>query len=206
MNAFSLPILIGIFAVAAIVIVGCGIRMTGVADRIADTTGLGEALVGGLILGAATSLSGTVVSVTAALDGRASLAFSNGIGGIAAQTAFLAFADLIYRRANLEHAAAELANVFQCALLMFLLTIPVLAYCGPDIAFLGIHPASYVLVIGYFAGAIATKRVRETPMWTPVGTDDTEEDMPDEDESDAQGNVRLFSVFAALMIAMGFAG
>ena len=86
--------------------------MTDLADRIADRTGWGEALIGGVLLGAATSFSGTIVSLSSALDGRASLAFSNGVGGIAAQTAFLAIADLLYRRANLEHAAAELANVF----------------------------------------------------------------------------------------------
>ena len=63
--------------------------MTGVLP-VADRTGLGEAVVGGVLLGAATSFSGTIVSLTAALDGRASLAFSNGIGGIAAQTAFKA--------------------------------------------------------------------------------------------------------------------
>src|SRR6056297_446058 len=130
----STPLLLGIFAAAALVILVGGIRMTGQADTLADRTGLGEALVGGVLLGAATSLSGTIVSLTAALDGRASLAFSNGIGGIAAQTAFLAVADLIYRRANLEHAAADLANVFQGALLMLMLALPVAAWTGPDVA------------------------------------------------------------------------
>lgn len=180
--------------------------MTGVADRIADTTGLGEALIGGVLLGAATSLSGTVVSVTSALDGRASLAFSNGVGGIAAQTAFLALADLLHRRANLEHAAAELANVFQGALLMLLLAIPVLAYAGPDVAWLGIHPASYVLVAVYVVGVIASKRVREDPMWRPVGTQQTEADTPDEAQRDTSGNLGLFFLFAGLMLAMGGSG
>ncbi|MGR3586693.1 MAG: sodium:calcium antiporter, partial [Pseudooceanicola nanhaiensis] len=91
----SLTVILLLFAGAGVVICGCGIMMTGIADKIADRTGLGEAIVGAVILGAATSLSGTVVSVTAALDGRASLAFSNSIGGIAAQTAFLALADLV---------------------------------------------------------------------------------------------------------------
>ena len=66
------------------------IRMTGLADVIADRAQWGEALVGGLVLGAATSLSGLTVSVSAAWSGDASLAFSNGVGGIAAQTVFLA--------------------------------------------------------------------------------------------------------------------
>ncbi|WP_306118861.1 MULTISPECIES: sodium:calcium antiporter [unclassified Roseitalea] len=202
----SLPILLAIFAVAGLVILTCGVQMTGLADRIADRTGLGEALVGGVLLGASTSLSGTVVSLTAALDGRASLAFSNGVGGIAAQTAFLALADLIYRRANLEHAAAELANVFQGALLALLLAIPVLAYAGPEVTILGVHPASVVLVVVYLAGVVASKRVRDEPMWRPVGTRQTQEDTPDEEQQDTRGNLPLFTRFAVLLSFMGVAG
>ena len=71
-----------------------GVRITHLADVLADRTGLGEALAGAVLLGAATSLSGVVASVVSALEGRPSLAFANSIGGIAAQTAFLALADL----------------------------------------------------------------------------------------------------------------
>jgi len=139
-NDFSLPLLLLIGGGAAMVILLVGLRMTTLADRIADRTGFGEAVVGGVLLGAATSFSGTIVSLTAALDGRASLAFSNGIGGIAAQTAFLAIADIVYRRANLEHAAAEIANVFQCGVLLALLAIPFAASTAPEVALWGHSP------------------------------------------------------------------
>ncbi|WP_349358484.1 sodium:calcium antiporter [Stappia sp.] len=205
-SEFPLLVLLGLFTLAAAIILACGVRMTAVADRIADTTGLGEALIGGVLLGAATSLSGTVVSVTSALDGRASLAFSNGVGGIAAQTAFLALADVLHRRANLEHAAAELANVFQSALLMLLLAIPVLAYAGPEVTILGLHPASYALVAVYVAGVAGSRRVREDPMWRPVGTRLTQEDKPAEDRRDTGGNLGLFALFGGLMAVMGLAG
>jgi hypothetical protein len=39
--------------------------------------------------------------------------------GIAAQTSFLALADILYRKANLEHAAAAEANLVQAAVLVF---------------------------------------------------------------------------------------
>lgn len=60
-----------LFALAAAAILVCGVRMTGLADCIADRTRLGEAVVGGVLLGAATSLSSSIVSLTAALAGRA---------------------------------------------------------------------------------------------------------------------------------------
>lgn len=94
-SELALPYLLAILAAGAAVVLVCGLRMTGLADDIADRTGMGEAVTGGVLLGGATSLSGSFVSLTAALNGQASLAFSNGIGGIAAQTAFLALGDFV---------------------------------------------------------------------------------------------------------------
>ncbi len=198
--------LLTVFAGAGLTIFVCGVALTGQADRIADRTGLGEALVGGVMLGAATSLSGTVVSVTSALDERTSLAFSNGVGGIAAQTAFLAIADFIYRRANLEHVAADLASLFQCSLLILLLAIPFVAYTGPDVTLLGLNPASYVLLAVYSVGVLTLTRVREQPMWRVVHTRDTHPDEPDEAQRELSGNIRLFAAFSILVLVLGGMG
>jgi cation:H+ antiporter len=202
----SFVALVMMSGLAAAIILAAGLRMTPLADRIADRTGLGEAIVGAVLLGAATSFSGTVVTATAALNDLPSLAFSNSVGGIAAQTAFLALADLVYRKANLEHAAAEIASVFQAGVLIALLSVPLLAMAGPEVAVLGVHPASVLLIVGYVAGVLASRRVREAPMWHPVETDLTQLDTPDEPQRPAR---RVFSdlvQFGALLSAMGLAG
>ena len=116
----SLTISIGTFIVAAFVIAVVGTKMTKIADRLADKTGWGEAVVGALFLGGSTSLPGIVTSVTTAAGGHAELAISNALGGIAAQTAFLGLADIVYPKANLEHAAASAANLSQGTLLITL--------------------------------------------------------------------------------------
>ena len=205
---FPTTILVAAFVAAAGVILVAGLRITGLADRLADRTGLGEAIVGGVLLGAATSLSGIVVSVTAALDGRASLAFSNSVGGIAAQTVFLAVADMFYRRINLEHAAADLGNVFQGLVLMVLLTLPFLAMTTPEFTIWAIHPVSFAIPLVYAAGLVAGRTVHDSPMWRPVDTEDTRPDMPEEEdtESRARSTPRLFLTFGALMLVMGLAG
>lgn len=195
----------GLFALAGLAILFLGTRITGLADRIADRSGLGEAVIGGIVLGAATSLSGTVVSVTAALEGSADLAFANGIGGIAAQTAFLALADLIYRKANLEHSAAEATNLFQGALLLCLLSMPLVAWMSPEVTIWQIHPVSILLIALYCIGAVTTKSVREEPMWEPVETSDTRADTPDEPQS-RKGAVVLFGSFGLLVALLGVAG
>ena len=51
-------------------------------------------------------------------------------------------ADLAYRKANLEHAAASVTGLTQGTLLVSLLTIPLLAMAAPEITIFGVHPAS----------------------------------------------------------------
>ncbi|KAF0676490.1 sodium:calcium antiporter [Profundibacterium mesophilum] len=201
-----LPLLLGVFALACAAVVFASIRATHLADVIADRTQMGEAIAGGLILGGATSLAGVVVSVDASLTGNASFAFSNAVGGIAAQTLFLALADIFYRKANLEHAAAEPANLIQAVMLIILLSLPLSAIAGPELSYLGVHPISVVLFLAYVYGVRVASSVAEEPMWRPVMTADTRADEP-EDPEEADKPVRGPAMrFAALVLVMGFGG
>ncbi len=205
-GALSLPLLLAVFAAAGVAVVLASIRATKLADIIADRTRMGEAMVGGLVLGGATSLSGIVVSVSGAAAGDASFAFSNAVGGIAAQTLFLAIADLLHKEANLEHAAAEPANLFQAVMLIVLLSLPIAAVSGPDLAYFGIHPASVALFLGYVAGVRLTAAMKDQPMWRPVQTSDTRRDEPDP-ESDPDKSARgPILAFALLVAVMGVSG
>ncbi|MGR3436761.1 MAG: sodium:calcium antiporter [Shimia sp.] len=200
----STPFLVLAFVLAGAVIVAVSLKMTDLADRIADGTGLGEAVIGATALGAATSLSGLTVSVTAAANGDASLAFSNAVGGIAAQTVFLALADLSYRKANIEHAVAEPSILFQTAMLLILLTLPIVAYAGPDFTLAGIHPVSYVMAGAYVFGTVAAARVRRDPMWRAVRTSATREDC--DDPAEAENLPRAIAAFLALVPLLAAGG
>ncbi len=202
----SLPITIGLFVSAAIVIAIVGTQLSTIADRIADKTGLGEAVVGGLFLGGSTSLAGLVTSITAASEGHAELAISNALGGIAAQTMFLSIADITYHKANLEHAAASATSLMQVTLLLTLLTIPLLAMAGPDVSILGIHPASFLMLAVYIFGLYLVTETQATPMWEPKQTDETRFDEPDLDQTDGSGaGLWLwFVVFATVIAVAGY--
>lgn len=202
----ALALLLAVFAAAGAAVVAASIRATRLADIIADRTRIGEALAGGLILGGATSLAGVVVSVSAALDGDASFAFSNAVGGIAAQTVFLAVADRLHRGANLEHAAAEPANLFQAVMLIVLLSLPIAAMSGPDVAYVGVHPVSVVLFLAYLSGVALSARVNEHPMWRPVETSETRHDEPEDAEEAHRSALRPALAFAALVAVMGAGG
>jgi cation:H+ antiporter len=180
--------------------------MTKVTDRLADKTGLGEAVVGALFLGGSTSLSGIVTSVTAAAGGYAELAISNALGGIAAQTAFLSVADIVYRKANLEHAAASPANLTQGTLLLTLLTISLLAMAGPQVSVCAIYPASAVILVAYIFGVRVLSAAREPPMWKPRRTTSTRIDEVEEDTSGGSSLTGLWLRFFLLAVITGVAG
>jgi Ca2+/Na+ antiporter len=87
-----------LFAVAMGLVFIFARRLTSTVDALADRTQLGRSLVGSILLGASTSLPGIVVTVVATLRGDVALAVADAVGGVAAQTTFLAMADIAQRR------------------------------------------------------------------------------------------------------------
>lgn len=158
-----------------------------------------------MLLAAATSIAGLVVSVVAAADGNASLAVSNSVGGIAAQTAFLALADIAYRGVNLEHAAASLTNVFNSLLMVVLLAIVLAGVASPDVTVLAIHPATPLLLAAYGYGIWLSREVGRGEMWRPAQTAETVIDKPDR-EAHEESTARLWVTFLALGIAISVVG
>jgi cation:H+ antiporter len=206
LSHWSLPAVIALFLGAAVAIAVAGTRLAHLADRLADVTGLGEAIFGAVLLGGSTSLSGIVTSVSTAYQGFAELSVSNAVGGIAVQTAFLAIADAAYRKVNLEHAAASLENLMQGALLCALLALPLLAMAGPEVSVLAVHPATLLLLGGYVFGLRVTAGARQQPYWRPQATPETRPDKPREGALPTRQIARLWIKFAALGLVVGVAG
>jgi len=204
-NDWSLPVTLTVFAASALVILLVGIRLTRVADQLADLTGLGEAVFGAALLGASTSLPGIIASVTAAAADHPQLAVSNAIGGIAVQTAFLALADMAYRGTNLEHAAAAVENLVNGAMLCALLGLVLLASAGPQWHLFAIHPATLIILGGYLFGLKLAAFTHDSPAWNPEKTRETKVDEPEPDNLDLDGK-RLWSEFFLLALVIGVAG
>lgn len=196
---------LALFAGCTTVIGVCGVWITGVVDQLADRTGLGEAVSGAVLLGAATSLSGSVLSVTAAWNGSPEMALANAIGGIAVQTAFLVVADMVYRKANLEHAAASAQNLMQNALLTALLAMILLGPTLPSVTILGVHPLTPMLFGVYIYGMKLIESLGDKPMWKPTLTPETRRDQP-EDLDKVPALRVLVGRFVVLMLALGLAG
>jgi len=200
---------IAALAVALLVIVFAGKSLAATADTLADRTGMGEAVAGALLLGAVTSLPGIATTAIGAWQGDAQFAIANPIGGIAVQTVWLAIADLLYRRSNIEHAAASLENIMQALVLVALLCLPVVAYATPGLTLGWVHPASLLIPVLYLYGLHLVRRLRQNPMWRAEQTSDTRQDVPDDPDGDADGapsTRRLWWRLAALAAVVGGTG
>ncbi len=204
-SALSPAMLYLILGIAAAVIVFAGSKLAYTADSLADRTGLGEALAGAMLLGAATSLPGTIASATTAWNGFPSLAYSNALGGIAAQTLFLVVADFVYRRANLEHAAVSLANIINAVTLVTLLALMQAASYTPEVTVFGVHPVSLIILVAYGFGLKFAQTAQAEPMWVPTDTSETRHDEPDA-KNEKKSLVSLWVSFAAALLVVAIAG
>ena len=118
-----LPFNLALFAVSAVFVWLAGSRLAGYADEISRRTGLGQAVIGLLLLAGITSLPEVATSVTAAAVGNAPLAINSLLGSIALQVALLAFGDLFYGRHALTSVVPDPAVMLQGALNIILLCV-----------------------------------------------------------------------------------
>jgi cation:H+ antiporter len=133
-NALSLPLLLVIFLGCAGVIWGAGIFLSDSTDLLCHRLHLGEALGGVILLAIATNLPEIAITASAALSHQVDIAVGNILGGIAIQTAVLALMDAvgIRPRRPLTYLAASLTLVLECALVLAMLTVVVMATQLPE--------------------------------------------------------------------------
>ena len=192
------------FGVTAMIIVIAGWRLSRLADLLADRTGLGEALFGVLFLAGITSLPDFAATLSAAVDARPDLAMSNVMGSMAVNLVFLGVADIVYRKANLEHAAASPVNLMLAGLLIVLLTLPMLAFFTSTVTLWGVHPVTPVIVAAYFFGLHLVHHTLAKPMWFPRFTHQT---VSDEPEKQPRGpSTSVWFEFISMAIVTGLAG
>lgn len=169
-------ILTFVVATAAVGIVGP--RLARVAEAIANRLELGQVLVGAVLLGVVTSLPGLVLTITAAARGETELAVANALGGVAAQTLFLAVADIAFRRGTLSSHVPTQQVAYQSAMLMVLLALVVVGLGTSSTAVAGLHPASAALVAAYLGGLVLSRRI-DLGAVAAIG--------PEPDRSDVEG-------------------
>ncbi|MFC6905868.1 hypothetical protein [Halalkalicoccus tibetensis] len=202
--------LIALFVFGAAAVLFVGPRLSRAAEELADAIGIAQTLGGLIFLGATTSLPGVIISFDTALAGQATLSVSNAIGGIAAQTVFIAVADAAMRRGPLGREVTVAASLMQLAVLISLLTLILLAMLAPGgVALFGVHPVSYLLITAVFAGFRMIQTSEIEPKWYSrrLTAEIRKQVAGDEDDVEVELTGRLvgrFLVFAALIGGAGW--
>ena len=207
---WSPSISVTVLLLASVVTVAGSVRLVLLGDELSDRTGWGQALFGAVFFGFVTSLSGIVMTATAAASNEPAIAYSNAVGGIVAQTTAIAVADWFYRRSNLEHAAASSSNIFFGCLLTGLLALSLAATYMPDVTVLGVHVASPLIVAFYVGGLKLAQTESRQPMWQAVITAETRTDRSALEVAKSSENQltarRLWTEFAAIGVVVACGG
>lgn len=164
------------------------------ADALAETTALGRAFLGVVLLGVATSLPEIATTVTAGVLGNPQLATGNLMGGVAMQMVVLVLADALAPGPPLmSHVHRRVVTVQHVSLLL-LLALAVAGMLLPDpvsVASVGLWPA--VLVVVFVLTLVVVRRVQ------PPSDSDDPGDRP------ARPPWWRFAVAAAALLVAGWA-
>ena len=204
-----------VFAAAAAVVWVAGVRIARWAGAVAARTGVGDAVLGLVLLGGITSLPEVAVSVTGAVQGAGALAVNNLLGGLAFQVAILAVADLFVGRDALTSVNAEPGVLLQGALDVLLLTVVAVAIAVGDVAVpvlpFGVGAWSLALLPLYAVAVLLVGRFRGHAAWTPAerygpGGDADADGVPDAYDPDAPALAGLAARIAAASVVILAAG
>jgi len=154
-----------IFLLSAVAVIIAGTKLSDYGDVIAIKTGLGQALVGSILVAGATSLPEVVTSSTAAIIGSPNIAIGNVFGSNTFNLMILALVDVIHGagpfmlKVHSKHILSALLGI----LLSGLATLFILAdhLSGVGFNFFGIGLGGIVILITYLIGTRLIFRYEE---------------------------------------------
>lgn len=199
---------VALFAAGAAVVWFAGTRLTRYADAITEHTGLGQALIGALLLGGITSLPELATTSTAAIGGNGELAVNNILGGVAMQLALLAVADAFVRGRALSTLAGSSSLLLQGNGLILILALAVAAITSGSVVVLGIDlwtAALLVVAVGIFW---ASRSSEHDEPWPPADDAEPPSETVRGNAAERLTNVSnsrltLYTILAALPVVLG---
>jgi cation:H+ antiporter len=172
MSSLALPVLLAIFAAAAVGVWLAGVRLSNTTDVLASRLGLGQALGGLLLLAVATNLPEIAITASAALGHNLGIAIGNILGGIAIQTVVLVALDAFGLRGGrpLTYRAASLQLTLEGGLVVAVLVIAVMGTQLPSSLIVGrVAPGGLLIAVAWVAGIWLLGRARKGLPWHEDG-------------------------------------
>jgi cation:H+ antiporter len=171
-SGLALPLLIAIFAGAAVVIWIAGVQLSNQTDVLSTRLHLGSALGGLILLAIATNLPEIAITVSAAASGNLGVAVGNILGGIAIQTVVLVALDAfgVRGRRPLTYRAASLSLLLEGALVVGVLAVVIAGSQLPkSLVFWRIGPASLLIAVLWVVGLLLLQRAGHSLPWQEEG-------------------------------------
>ncbi len=154
-----------LFAAAAAAVWMSGARLAAYADGISKRTGIGQAVVGVVLLAGVTSLPEIAVTATAALDGLADIAVNNLFGSIAVQVVMLAVVDFLIGRRALTAVVPEPVVLLQGSLNVILIGFAASAMVVGDFVFMGAGIWAWGCLLVYLASVAILANAEGKQPW-----------------------------------------
>jgi cation:H+ antiporter len=166
-GGLSSPLLVLVFAAAAVATWIAGTALSKTTDVIDRRFDLGEALGGVILLAIAGSLPELAITISAAASGNLALAAGNLIGGIAVQTMVLVICDAAASRTQaLTYLVGSLIPVLEGLLVIFVVSGVLMGSLLPESTAIGpFSPASLAIAVIWVAGVWLLNNVRKRPAW-----------------------------------------
>jgi len=160
------PLLNGALFIAASVVVWlAGARLTRHAAAISAATGLGQAVIGIVLLAGVTLLPGIGVVLTSATRDNVDLALNSIFGSIALQVALLAVVDFVIGRRALTAVVPNPGVMLQGSLNIILAATAAAAMIVGDVAVLGVGLWAWGLMLAYLACVWVLARAEGRRPW-----------------------------------------
>ncbi|HEY0825572.1 MAG TPA: hypothetical protein VGD76_17420 [Ramlibacter sp.] len=164
----SLPLNIAVFVGAAVVVWLAAVRLTRYADAIATRSGLGQEMVGLVLLGGATSLPELAVATTATLQGTPALTINDLLGSAAINVILLAVADAAIRQGALTSVQGSPKVLLVGVLGMLMMALVVAPSITGDRLVLGIGGWSWAMLVVYGAALWIMGHSQADAAWRPL--------------------------------------
>lgn len=173
MDALALPVLLGIFLLAAAVVWVAGVKIADATDVLDERFDLGDALGGMVLLALVTNLPEVAIVTSASLRGSMDIAVSNILGGIAIQTVVLAALDRwgLGRTAPLTSRVVSPAILIEGMLVVAVLALTVMGHLMPaDAIAFRVTPAAALIALAWMAGVYVISHSRNLQASSPQRT------------------------------------
>ena len=204
-ESWPLTALVAVFVGAAVAVWFAGTRLARLASAISGKTGIGQAAIGIMLLGATTSLPEIAVATSATLNGAPLLSINDVLGSASINIVILAIADVAYRREALTSRVPTVSVVLQGVVCIIALALVALSSSMGERQLFGIGWGSFLIVGAYAICIRILTRSHSDHRWRPQPANS--EDDADDAKAEPRSLKRLLgdtAVCAAVILTAGF--